>query len=156
MQDTEKIKFIDTEIRNNIFIIIIPLIFLIIWGIQGNGWIIVGIESIIAITVLIVGIVRGISLGAKKRELLLQTSSLAKKEKVSLLTNEKERVVPFKKGDLLALKWALFIGFILVFILQTSIIIFAVKKYALLLYSFPIWGIIFCVFFLIFSIIEKK
>jgi uncharacterized membrane protein len=66
-----KLKQVDSEIKINSFIVIIPFGYLFILGCIGKGWIILSIESIIAIAVIIIGISRAFYLISKRRELLI-------------------------------------------------------------------------------------
>lgn len=66
-----KLKLINSEIKINSFIVIILLGYLFVLGILGNGWIILSIESLIAIAVIIIGISRAFYLISKRKELLI-------------------------------------------------------------------------------------
>jgi hypothetical protein len=160
MRNENKMKLIDSEIRNNLFLIIVPLIFLIIWGIQGNGWIILGIESIIAITVLIVGIVRGINLNSNRREIVMDLGYDPDDDKIVDAKDSHQRFNWEDKfnnvNDYVLAKWVGLIIIIGLALFYTFMSIFVLKDYYKLFYIVPISVTVVLSFLLIISFLFKK
>jgi len=70
MRKNKKLQFIEKEMYGNGALLIGSLIILIIMSIIGEGYILLGVESLVLIAVLIFSFIRGETLAAKRRELL--------------------------------------------------------------------------------------